>query len=48
MIENFTMADDAGHGGKGPDLFVVKQLKLLQKEQKRFLRGVLSTSDSIR
>lgn len=51
IIENFTATDvDAqggwGRGGGGDT--TAKLLRSLQKEQRRFLRGILSVSDPVR
>lgn len=48
MIENFAPPDDGAYTVRGADLLLAKQMRSLQKEQRKFLRGILSVSDPIR
>lgn len=49
IIENFTMPDAEGYGGdRNGDYLIAKQMRSLQKEQRKFLRAALAASDPIR
>lgn len=48
MVENFTAADEYGVGAGGSSFVPSNEMRALQKEQRKFLRAVLSVSDPIR